>query len=53
MFHDGRDALSKTIENGILELYSNKEPIKQLTAYSWIVEQWKKVIEKITVNNLN
>jgi len=47
IFRNGMDALSKTIENGILELSSNKKSIQKLTAYSWIVDQWEKVIEKI------
>jgi len=41
IFREGMDALSKTVEDAVLELSKEKEAIKQLTSYSWILEQWK------------
>lgn len=49
IFRDGMEALSKTIEQGILSLSSNLESIKTLTGYSWIREQWQLIADWMIV----
>ena len=49
IFRNGMEALSKTIEQGILSLSSNLESIKTLTGYSWIREQWQLIADWMIV----
>jgi phenylalanine-4-hydroxylase len=49
IFLDGMEALSKTIEQGILSLSNNLEFIKTLTGYSWIREQWQLIADWMIV----
>jgi transposase len=43
IFRDGLDALSKTVEEAVVLLSNNKEGIKKLTGYEWIIEQWNQI----------
>jgi hypothetical protein len=49
IFREGIDALSKIVENAVVLLSNAKESIKRLTAYDWIIEQWKIVSEEMVV----
>ena len=49
IFRDGMEALSKTVEKGILALSKNLEAIKTLTGYSWILEQWQIIADWMIV----
>lgn len=49
IFREGMEALSKTVEKGVLELSKDKEALKQLSGYGWILEQWKIISEWMVV----
>jgi len=49
IFREGMQALSKTVEDGVLKLSKDKEAIKRLTGYRWIIEQWKTVSDWMVV----
>lgn len=43
IFTEGIEALSATLEKGLLALTKNLDAIKSLTLYPWIKEQWQLV----------
>ena len=51
IFRDGMEALSKTVEKSVLELSKDKEAIKQLSGYDWILVQWKIISKWMVVRN--
>ena len=51
IFRDGMKALSKVVEDAIVQLFKNLKSIHRLTAYAWIVEQWKQVGEHMAIKN--
>jgi len=55
IFREGIETLSKIVEEAIVTLSQNKEAIKKLTGYEWIIEQWNYIThcEQLMVNEVS